>query len=54
MPSEEDIALAARAVEEKTNIKVIRISDAEAALEKLKEIIPKGSKVMNGSSTTLI
>jgi hypothetical protein len=53
MPSEEDIALAARAIEEKANIKVIRVSDASAALDKIEELIPRGSEVMNGSSTTL-
>jgi nitrogen regulatory protein PII-like uncharacterized protein len=54
MPSEEDIASAARAIEEKANIKVIRVSDGKAALEKIKDLIPKGAEVMNGSSTTLI
>jgi hypothetical protein len=54
MPSEEDIALAAQAIEEKVNIKVVRVSEANAALDKIKELIPKGSEVMNGASTTLI
>jgi hypothetical protein len=54
MPPEEDIASAAHNIEEKANIKVIRVSDAKAALEKIGELIPQGSEVMNGSSTTLI
>ena len=54
MPSEEDIILTAHSIEEKANIKVIRVSNAKAALEKIKELIPKGAEVMNGSSTTLI
>jgi L-lactate utilization protein LutB len=32
----------------------LRVRDSEAALEKIKEIIPSGAEVMNGSSTTLI
>lgn len=54
MPSEEDITATVRAVQERTNVKVIRVFDGNAALEKIKELIPKGSEVMNGSSTTLI
>jgi len=34
-------------------INVILVDNKEEALEKVKEIIPKNSKVMNGSSTTL-
>lgn len=54
MPSEEDIASAAHVIEAKANIKVIHVSNAEDALEKIKELVPKGAEVMNGSSTTLI
>ncbi len=54
MPPEEDIASTAHAIEGRANIKVIRVSDAKAALEKIKELVPKGAEVMNGSSTTLI
>ncbi len=39
-------------IEENANIKVIRASDAEGALEKIKELIHKGAEAMNGSSTT--
>ncbi len=53
MPSEEDIASTAQAIEAR-GIKIIRVKDGEAALEKIKEIIPTGAEVMNGSSTTLI
>jgi L-lactate utilization protein LutB len=54
MPSEEDIASTIRAIEKKANIKVIYVSNAAAAIEKIKELIPEGAEVMNGSSTTLI
>jgi hypothetical protein len=54
MPSVEDIASTARHIEERANIKVIRVSDAKAALAKIEELIPEGVQVMNGSSTTLI
>jgi nitrogen regulatory protein PII-like uncharacterized protein len=54
MPSEEDIESAAHNIEDKANIKVVRVPDGNAALEKIKELIPKGAEVMNGSSTTLI
>jgi hypothetical protein len=54
MPSEADIESAAHNIEDKSNIRVIRVPDGNAALEKIKELIPKGSEVMNGSSTTLI
>jgi len=39
---------------EKNNIKVIRVRDGVTALEKIKALIPPGSEVMNGASTTLI
>jgi L-lactate utilization protein LutB len=53
VPSEEEIASAVLAIEAR-GIKVLRAKDGEAALEKIKEIIPSGAEVMNGSSTTLI
>ena len=53
IPSEQDITASVAALE-KNNIIVIRVKDGVAALEKIKELIPPGSEVMNGSSTTLI
>lgn len=53
MPSEENIATTVQVVEAR-GIKVLRVKDGKAALEKIKEIIPTGAEVMNGSSTTLI
>ncbi len=53
MPSEEDIASTIKAVEMR-GIKVLRTKDGKLALEKIKALIPSGSEVMNGSSTTLI
>lgn len=37
----------------KRNFNVILVNDGKEALEKIKEMIPSGSEVMNGSSTTL-
>ncbi|MGA9098723.1 MAG: lactate utilization protein [Methanotrichaceae archaeon] len=54
IPSESEINETAKTIEEKDNIKVIRVPDGNAALAKIKEIIPQGAEVMNGSSTTLI
>lgn len=53
IPSEQEIAASIAALE-KNNIVVIRVKDGVAALGKIKERIPPGSEVMNGSSTTLI
>jgi hypothetical protein len=53
IPSEQDIAATVAALE-KSNITVIRVKDGASALEKIKELIPPGSEVMNGTSTTLI
>lgn len=53
IPSEQDIAATVAALE-KNSIAVFRVKDSFAALEKIKEIIPPGSEVMNGASTTLI
>jgi hypothetical protein len=52
-PTEKDIVATVSALE-KANIKVVRVEDSSSALNKIKEIIPPGSEVMNGSSTTLI
>ncbi|HWQ18889.1 MAG TPA: lactate utilization protein [Methanotrichaceae archaeon] len=54
MPSEEEIAATAEALEKNAKIKVIRGADGDEALQKIKELIPAGAEVMNGSSTTLI
>lgn len=53
MPPEEIIT---RTVEEikKRGIRILRAKNSEEALKRIKEIIPSGSVVMNGSSTTLI
>ncbi len=53
MPSEDVIASVVLAIEER-GIKVLRARDEESALNEIKEIIPPGAEVMNGSSTTLI
>jgi hypothetical protein len=53
MPSEADIIFTVQAIEAR-GIKVLRVKDGETALGKIKEIIPSGAEVMNGSSTTLI
>lgn len=54
LPSESEAEAAARTIEEKGNIRVIRVSDGDAALSEIKNIIPQGTEVMNGSSTTLM
>lgn len=54
IPSESEINTTAKAIEEKGNIKVICVPDGSAALAKIRDIIPRGAEVMNGSSTTLI
>ena len=53
IPSEQDIDTTVAALE-KNNITVVRVKDGVAALEMIKGLIPPGSEVMNGSSTTLI
>ena len=53
IPPEQDIAASVAALE-KNNITVIRVKDGVAALEKIKALIPPGSEVMKGASTTLI
>lgn len=53
MPSESGITEMAKAVE-KRGIRVLVVDNRAQALEKLKELIPPGAEVMNGSSTTLI
>jgi L-lactate utilization protein LutB len=53
IPSEEEVAETAIAVGER-GIRVIRARDRKEALDTLTRLIPRGSEVMNGSSTTLI
>jgi hypothetical protein len=53
IPPEQDIASSIRSIEAR-GIKVSRVRDGLQALEKVKEIIPPGAEIMNGSSTTLI
>lgn len=53
IPSEQDITATVTALE-KNNIMVFRVKDGIVALEKIKALIPPGSEVMNGYSTTLI
>lgn len=53
IPDEEVIASTVKAIEER-GIQVVRASDGNHALARIKELIPPGSEVMNGSSTTLV
>jgi hypothetical protein len=53
VPAEPIVASTAAAVE-KRGVRVIRTADGAGALEILRAIIPPGSEVMHGSSTTLI
>lgn len=53
MPDEQVIASAIKAIENRGTT-VLRLQDGNQALAKIKELIPPGSEVMNGSSTTLI
>jgi L-lactate utilization protein LutB len=53
IPKEEDIISTVRSIEAR-GIRVLRVQDGFQALAKIKEIIPSGAEVMNGSSTTLI
>ncbi len=53
IPSEEVIEKTVRGIESR-GIKVIIAENADDALKILKKVIPSGSEVMNGSSTTLI
>jgi len=52
LPSEEVISKAAAAIR-KRGIKVLILNSGKEALEKIKEMIPKGAEVSAGSSTTL-
>ncbi|HLC98901.1 MAG TPA: LUD domain-containing protein, partial [Candidatus Nanoarchaeia archaeon] len=52
MPEEETIKDTIKAIKSR-GVNVILVENREAALNKLKEIIPAGAEVMNGSSTTL-
>jgi L-lactate utilization protein LutB len=53
MPSEEIVAQTAQQIKRR-GITVIRVEMAEEALAAIKNLIPSGAEVMNGSSTTLI
>jgi L-lactate utilization protein LutB len=53
MPSEEIVGETVQQIEER-GVTVIRAETAETALAAIKSLIPSGSNVMNGSSTTLI
>jgi len=52
-PEEETLNSAAEAIAAR-GITVIVVDDKKAALEKIKELVPEGAEIMNGSSTTLI
>ncbi|HIH37761.1 lactate utilization protein [Candidatus Woesearchaeota archaeon] len=52
IPPDSTVKETTTALEQK-GIKVITVWKKEAALQKIKELIPKGAEVMNGSSTTL-
>lgn len=53
IPEEQAIVSTVKAIEGR-GIEVIRSQDGSQALARIKELIPPGSEVMNGSSTTLI
>jgi hypothetical protein len=53
IPTDEMVEKTIEAIESR-GIKVIPVKNADSALEVLRNIIPKGAEVMNGSSTTLI
>lgn len=53
IPEEKVIAATVKAVEER-GVQVERLADGSQALARIRELIPPGSEVMNGSSTTLI
>jgi len=53
IPAEQDIASSVKEIEAR-GIKVLRVQDGRWALARIEELIPPGSEVMNGSSTTLI
>ncbi len=53
IPAEQDIAASVNAIRAR-GTSVSRARDGPEALARIKELIPPGSEVMNGSSTTLI
>ena len=53
IPGEQTIVSTIRAIEER-GIQVERLADGKQTLARIRELIPPGSEVMNGSSTTLI
>jgi len=52
-PSADDVAQTVEKIQQR-GITVIRAQNSEIALEKLKDLIPPGSEIMNGTSTTLL
>lgn len=52
-PSADDVAQTIEKIQQR-GITVIRAQNSEIALEKLKDLIPPGSEIMNGTSTTLL
>jgi len=52
-PTEIEITSTAKALGDR-GIKVVRVDEGSRALKALREIIPMGATVMNGSSTTLV
>jgi len=52
IPSEQTIQRTKESIEQR-GVHVILVNSREEALIKIKELIPKGAEVMNGSSTTL-
>jgi len=53
IPTEMEISQTVKSIESR-GVKVFRVQDGSHALARIKEIIPLGAEVMNGSSTTLI
>jgi L-lactate utilization protein LutB len=53
LPSDHEVVQAVEKIQQR-GMAVIRAKNGEIALEILKDLIPRGAEVMNGSSTTLI
>jgi hypothetical protein len=53
LPPESGIQETVQAIEAR-NIRVIRVNDGSEAMKSIQGLVPPGSEVMNGSSTTLI
>ena len=52
MPNEKELEMVVEAIKSR-GINVIVVENKKKALEKIKELIPRGAEVSNGSSTTL-